>query len=183
MPEHTRPLWQLAAYMAVIVLLGTAIALLRPSPVLSDVDLTQAVNSAFFPRTEDPALHDLAHQRALEASVNFSHVGATTPEVLAWNQGMADPVSTVIAQWLESPAHLAILSDPTLTAIGCGSVTTSDGRYFAACLLGSSAPVIVPAPPAEVPYVPPGSSNLSQPQPLMNTPPPALLPNTALRTP
>jgi hypothetical protein len=163
--------------MAVIVLLGTAIALLRPSPVLSDVDLTQAVNSAFLPRTEDPALHELAHQRAIEASVNFSHVGATTTEVLAWNQGFADPVSTAITQWLESPAHLAILVDPRFDAIGCGSVTTSDGRYFAACLLSAGEPVEVARTPNPQPVgaIPTAGA----------TPAPSvvLLPNTALRTP
>ena len=135
MRDSRRPLWQLAAYMAVIVLLGTTIALLKPQPVLSDSDLTAAVNAAFLPRTEDPALHELAHQRALEASVNFSHTGATTAEVLAYNSGFSDPIATVISQWIGSPAHAALLSDPSFTSIGCGAVTTPDGRYVAACLL------------------------------------------------
>ena len=56
--ESKRPFYQLVIGWLVVVTVITAIALLRPSPVLSDVDLTQAVNSAFLARTEDPALHD-----------------------------------------------------------------------------------------------------------------------------
>jgi hypothetical protein len=175
--DSKRPFYQLVIGWLVVVTVITAIALLRPSPVLSDVDLTQAVNSAFLARAEDPALHDLAHQRALEASVNFSHVGATMTEVLAWNQGMADPVSTVITQWLESPAHLAILSDPRFDRIGCGSVTTSDGRYFAACTLSRGE-----APPAGTQSIP-SVKEPSEPATATADRTPALLPNTALRTP
>ncbi len=170
--DSRRPLWQLAAYMAVIVLLGTTIALLRPQPVLSDSDLTQAVNATFLPRTEDPALHELAHQRALQASVDFSHTGATTAEVLAYNSGFADPIATVISQWLGSPAHAALLSDPSFDRIGCGSATVN-GTYYAACLLSRGPAAIVPPaevhPPATVPAPPVGTE-------------PALLPNTAMRT-
>ena len=156
------------------LLLALVLVALTPSSVLSDADLTQAVNVAFLFRTEDPALHELAHQRALEASVNFSHVGATTAEVLAWNQGMTDPVSTVVRQWLESPAHFAILMDPTLTLIGCGSVTTSDGRYTAACLLSQGGQIQVTPPTAPAPPV--GTEPAA-------TPPVIELPDAAMRTP
>ena len=155
------------------LLLALVLVALTPSSVLSDADLTQAVNAAFLFRTEDPALHELAHQRALEASVNFSHVGATTAEVLAWNQGMTDPVSTAVRQWLESPAHFAILMDPTLTLIGCGSVTTSDGRYVAACLLAAE-PVEVARTPNPVPVGAIPTSGAS--------PPVIELPDAAMRT-
>ena len=158
------------------LLLALVLVALTPSSVLSDADLTQAVNAAFLFRTEDPALHELAHQRALEASVNFSHVGATTAEVLAWNQGMTDPVSTVVRQWLESPAHFAILMDPTLTLIGCGSVTTSDGRYVAACLLSSTN---TPAPqPVEQPLAPQADTETNEPLASQ-----AVIPDTALEAP
>ena len=172
MRDSRRPLWQLAAYMAVIVLLGTTIALLKPQPVLSDSDLTAAVNAAFLPRTEDPALHELAHQRALEASVNFSHTGATTAEVLAYNSGFSDPIATVISQWIGSPAHAALLSDPSFTSIGCGAVTTPDGRYVAACLLaqGSS--------PVEQPLAPQADTETKEPLASQ-----AVIPDTALEGP
>lgn len=175
--DSRRPLWQLAAYMAVIVLLGTTIALLRPQPVLSDSDLTQAVNAAFLPRTEDPALHELAHQRALQASLDFSHTGATTAEVLAYNSGFADPIATVISQWLGSPAHAALLSDPSFDLLGCGSVTVN-GTYYAACLMGVSVSITD------------GNSSLQQPTTdstppvtVQSPPPIGHLPNTAMRTP
>ena len=172
MRHNSRPLWQLAAYMAAIVLLGTIISIAKPQPVLSDSDLTQAVNASFIPRTEDPELHDLAHQRALEASVNFSHDGSTTAEVLAFNSGFADPIATVISQWLGSPAHAAILMDPTYTTIGCGSVTTSDGRYFAACLLAPGPSLPTNPTPTSSPLVVPAA-----------TPPVVVIPNTALESP
>lgn len=150
-----------------VVALGVLLALIRPSPTLSDGDLTAAVAQAYFPRTEDPALHELAHVRAVEISTDFSHAGMVTAEVLAWNQGFADPVAQAVSQWQGSPTHDSLLRDPTFNLIGCGSFTTDDGRYFAACLLGSDSPppqVVVPAPPAEVPTV-------------------IELPNTALETP
>lgn len=171
--DSRRPLWQLAAYMAVIVLLGTTIALLRPQPVLSDSDLTQAVSAAFLPRTEDPALHELAHQRALQASLDFSHTGATTAEVLAYNSGFADPIATVISQWLGSPAHAALLSDPSFDLLGCGAVTVN-GTYYAACLL-SAEPVVAARSPKPTPA---GSTPASG----ANPPPVVVLPDAAMRT-
>ena len=163
-------------YLLIVVLIGITLAFIRPSPVLSDSDLTQAVNAAFIPRTEDPALHELAHQRALQASVDFSHTGATTAEVLAYNSGFADPIATVISQWLGSPAHAALLSDPSFTSIGCGAVTTSDGTYYAACLLGVSVSITD------------GNSSLQQPTTdstppvtVQSPPPIGHLPNTAMR--
>jgi hypothetical protein len=155
-------------------ILAALLLLLIPGSVLSDSDLTQAVNAAFLPRTEDPALHELAHQRALQASLDFSHTGATTAEVLAYNSGSADPIATVISQWLGSPAHAALLSDPSFTSIGCGAVTVN-GTYYAACLLSRGPAAIVP--PAEMPYHPPATA----PAPPVGTEP-ALLPNTAMRT-
>lgn len=170
MRDSRRPFRYLVMGWLVVVTVITAIALLRPSPVLSDVDLTQAVNSAFLPRAEDPALHDLAHLRALEASVNFAHTGCCA-EVLAWNSGFPDPVGTVISQWMGSPAHAALLSDPSFTSIGCGAVTTSDGRFVAACVLAVGTPqpppAVVPAPASPVPLS-------------TGAPPPVELPNTAI---
>ena len=153
---------RILAACALVVAAGILLAIFRPSPVLSDVDLTAAVNQAFLPRTEDPYLHDLAHKRAAEIAQDFSHDGMVTAEVLAWNQGFADPVGEAVSQWLGSPDHAAILNDRSLVTIGCGSVTTDDGRYFAACVFGQAEPTVtVPAPPA-------------------GTEPAPLLPNTAV---
>ena len=89
-----------------------------PLPVYSDNDLTALVNAAFLPRTESAELHDIAHQRAVEISTDFSHNGirAGTAEVLAWNSGYADPIAEVLSGWAGSPTHivkgLPIISTP-----------------------------------------------------------------------
>lgn len=146
-----------------LVAAAIALALAFPSTARSDVGLTAAVNAAFTTHVEDAGLHAIAHQRAQEVSCVgcFGHAGQRpgTWEVLVWNQGFGDPVSTAVSQWLSSTEHATILSDPALTRIGCGAVTTSDGRYVAACVLASATSTL-----AE-----PGTS--SEPVPL--------LPNTA----
>ena len=169
------------AFLAAVVLLGLAIALLRPYPVLSDTDLTNLLATTFLSRTEDASLHALAHERA-QYQVTFSggscgegsltHAGSTTAEVLACNY--EGPERTV-QQWLGSPDHAAILLDPALDRIGCGSAAGNDGATFWACVLsagsvGQPTPApIVPAPPAEVPAATP------DPTPL------PLLPDTRMR--
>ena len=177
MRDSKRPFRYLVLGWLVIVLVVTTISILRPQPVLSDSDLTAAVNAAFLPRPEDPALHELAHQRALEASVNFSHTGMVTAEVLAWNSGMADPVGTVIRQWLESPAHLAILVDPSFVAIGCGSVTVN-GAYYAACVLSRSSTNEPVPQPVEQPLAPQADTETMEPLASQ-----AAIPDTALEAP
>ena len=151
------------AFLAAVVLLGLAIALLRPSPVLSDTDLTSLVTGTFLSRTEDASLHALAHERA-QYQVTFSggfcgegsltHAGSVTTEILACNyEGPAETVQ----QWLGSPDHAAILLDPALDRIGCGSAPGDEGATFYACTLSAGSVAqptpapIVPAPPAEVP--------------------------------
>ena len=162
--------------------------LLAPVSVYSDSDLTGLVAGAYFPRTESAELHAIAHQRAVEIAQpgGWCHCGqrSGTAEVLAYNAGYADPVSHAVQQWLGSPSHHAILSDPAFREIGCGS--HFDGEtYWAACVLtwGDSPPpqAPVPAPPAEVPSPTPtpddaGMSDTFRHSP---TPAPVLLPNTA----
>ena len=166
----------------------------------ADADLTGLVNATFLQRTEDPTLHDLAHQRA-QYQVTYSggvcgqssltHTGLTTHEVLACNYTGPE---RAVQQWVESPTHAAILGDPNLNAIGCATASGSDGALYYACVLtwGDSPPPQepVPAPPAEVPPPPtPSPKNGSLHEPCNDcstgepTPAPVLLPNTALTEP
>lgn len=148
------------AFLAAVVLLGLAIALLRPSPALSDTDLTGLLNTTFLPRTTDASLHALAHERA-QYQVTYSggfcgegsltHDGSTGAEVLACNY--EGPEKTV-QQWLGSAPHAAILLDPSLTLIGCGSAPGDDGATFWACTLSAgSQPTPAPIPVAPAPPV------------------------------
>jgi hypothetical protein len=168
---------------ALVVAVGIMLALLRPQPVLSDETLTSLVNAAYGARTEDPGLHELAHERA-QYQVTFSggvcgpdaltHTGLVTAEVLACNYlGPARAVE----QWQGSITHHTLLSGD-FNLIGCGSAQGLDGAWFFACVLSSAsvaqptpAPV-VPAPPDEpVPTNPPASDQ------------PVLLPDTATEGP
>lgn len=178
--------------------------------VQADAGLTAEVARVFgIQRTESPVLHDLAHVRAVETSTNFSHDGmrGTDAEVLAWNS--IGSLERAVQQWLGSPRHAAILSDPDYGTIGCGSHATPDATYYV-CLLGrGGAPAPkppAPATPAPAPPAPPQApvsappAEVSPPMetgPSVDDPatppgnradastPPAsvLLPNTAMRTP
>lgn len=149
------------------IVVGLLVLLALPSPVSADDNLTALINAAFLPRAESFDLHDIAHQRAVEIATDFSHRGQRSgvAEVLAFNQGFADPVAHVVDQWLGSPDHNAILSDPAYTQIGCGSFTAADGTYYAACVLRAT-PVETPA---------------QRPLPTPAPDPVTVLPNTAVR--
>jgi hypothetical protein len=158
---------------AFVVALGILLALVRPSPMLSDEGLTALVNAAYFPRTEDPELHAIAHQRAVEVSTDWSHNGIRpgTWEVLAYNAGFTDPASKAVSQWLGSVTHHAILSNPDLTRIGCAEYVTADGTSWFACVLAG--------PVSTKPTVAPSVQVAPSPQALP-TPQPVLLPDTAI---
>lgn len=169
----------------------------------ADPALESAVNATFPTRTQDARLHELAHQRAVEIASDFNHNAARYAEVIAWNEGYPDPVSRVIHQWLNSPDHAAILLDPRMSLIGCGTHVEGD-RTFAACLLAAgSAPdgdaettptgatpvPIAPAPaPTSAPVTAPGPagqpSNVdgsgAQRTPLPVATPPPALPDTSM---
>lgn len=144
--------------------------LLAPISAYSDTDLTALVNGTFLARTEDPALHEIAHQRAVEISTDFSHDGRRegTAEVLASN-GLG--ATRAVEQWVGSPDHFAILSDPQWTLIGCGSHVVGT-IYYAACVLIAGEPVEVARTPNPTPVgsIPTAGA----------TPEPVLLPNTAM---
>lgn len=124
----------------IAVLLGAVLVLSTARPARADGGLTDAVASAYFPRTLDDGLHAIAHQRVTEISACecLAHDGrrAGTAEVLGWNRGVANPIGHVVRQWIDSPGHHAILSDRSLGRIGCAEGIV-DGVHWFACVLAS----------------------------------------------
>lgn len=148
------------------------------STTRADVTLEAAVNAVTIEHAPDNRLHDIAHQRAVEIVTDFSHAAIRpgTAEVLAWNFGQPDPAAHVVQQWLTSPVHLAILTDPAYTLMGCATHTVG-GALYAACVLATSlTPVsseLVPTPNDTAPAPPAGT----EPVP---TPPVLMLPDAAM---
>lgn len=111
-------------------------------------------------RPVDPALTAIAESRVVEIQTDFSHAGADPCcplEVLAWESGHDDPLAYLVEKWRQSPPHWSILSDPTLTRIGCAAASTSDGRTFAVCVLAgpaAGAPTTASPPATVAPPVP-----------------------------
>lgn len=163
--------------------LAVAIALavvLTTSTARADVDLTALVNAQYGERTVTSELHAIAHQRAdyqvafsggmCDGNGSLTHDGLVTYEVLACTTlGPARAVE----RWMGSPTHHAILSDKSLTAIGCASEPGLNGAVFYVCALGGlAAPAPIPAPgPAGQPSNVGGSEStpLPAPQPLPDT--------------
>ncbi len=169
------PWLRLVGLTGFLLALMLFLTLVRPPfRVYSDPDLTSLVNAAYGARVQDAALHDLAHQRA-QFQVTYSggvcdndaltHDGLVTAEVLACTTlGPARAVEL----WQGSPAHHAILSDPTFTTIGCASAAGVDGAWFYACLLTATEPLASQAnPPTNEPLASqadtPGATPVAQP--------------------
>jgi len=113
-------------------------------------------------RNIDPDLTTIAEARVIEIQSDWSHAGIRpgTWEVLAFNSS-ADPATSAIQQWQGSPTHWEILSNPSLTHIGCAA-DQADLTWYFACVLDTE-----PAP-----------TTLPDPTP---TPPIRLVPNTATK--
>jgi hypothetical protein len=122
------------------LVLGAVLLFSTAGAARADGGLTDAVASAFPVRTVDPALHDIAHARVadLAAAGELSHDGmrAGTAEVLAWNEGVANPVAEAVAQWIGSSFHRGVLSDGSYGRIGCAELL-ADGVHWFACVLAT----------------------------------------------
>lgn len=122
---------------------------LTVSTTRADVTLEVAVNAVTINHAPDDRLHDIAHQRAVEIVTDFSHAAMRpgTAEVLAWNSGYPDPAAHIVQQWLTSPVHLAILTNPAYTLMGCATHTVGVA-FYAACVLsdGPTVPTVSPTP-------------------------------------
>lgn len=133
-------------------------------------------------RTVDPGLTTIAERRVIEVSTDatFSHAGMDPCcyEILVWNSGLSDPVSTAMDQWRGSEPHWAILTNPALTRIGCAHAIGQENRDVFACVLttasqGGPEPVEVVSSPKPVPVgsTPTGPATI---------PTVVVLPNTAM---
>ena len=136
--------------------------------------LALLVAATGIPRTADAELTALAELRASETTVNWAHRPLTEldngewaawAEVIAYRGGDTTPLPEIVAGWLASPEHAAILRDASLSHIGCGFATVGV-RVYVVCLLARPADSVTPDPP-------------DSPQ---ATPPPAVtvLPNTSV---
>lgn len=133
-------------------------------------------------RTIDPAMTAEAQRRVEMIQTDFSHDGLTTWEVLAWNTWPDAETATrrTAEQWRGSPSHWAILTDRSLTRIGCAmtqaAAPDNNGTawYFVCALAQGSAPAssVPPAPPAPAPTAVPEPPS-SEPR--------VMLPDTAMR--
>jgi hypothetical protein len=126
--------------------------------------LSLLISATGISRTVDPFLVDTANRRVQEIQQpgNFNHSGNLCCwEVLQFN---ALGIERTVAAWRESPSHWAVLTDPTLTRIGCA--VDFDGTYYwAACELLRGTPSEAPTPPegsqdttptVQAPYKPSG---------------------------
>ena len=120
--------------------LGVVLLLSTAGVAKADGGLTGAVAAAFLVRNVDEGLHEIAHARVAEigAAGRLSHDGTRpgTAEVLAWNDGAADPVAGALSQWISSDFHLGILSDGSYGRIGCAEAVV-DGVHWFACVLAT----------------------------------------------
>jgi hypothetical protein len=108
--------------------------------VRADDGLTDAVAAAFLVRHVDGELHEIAHARVAELSAagELSHDGMRpgTAEVVAYNQGVANPIGNAVGQWINSDLHRGILSDGSYGRIGCAEAVV-DGVHWFACVLAT----------------------------------------------
>lgn len=129
-------------YVPLGVLIGLLLVFGTVGPVRADGDLTAAVAVAYFPRNADAALHEIAHQRVAELRacrcLEHDRMRSGTAEVLAWNQGIANPVAAAVASWTRSALHHSILSNTSYGRIGCAEAADGSTHWFA-CVLAAGA--------------------------------------------
>jgi hypothetical protein len=142
--------------LVLLLLLGM---LVSSSPVTAVTSLESRIQTATgIVRVVDAALQARAQVRAVEIQTNFAHccLSQHEAEVIAWN-GEPDPIAYLVTQWLNSPAHAAILRDPSYRSIGCAMATGTRldnlGLTYGVCILSAAvaAPNVPPAPPATIP--------------------------------
>jgi hypothetical protein len=126
------------------LVLAALLVFLTAGHAEADTGLTDAVANAFLVRTVDPGLHDIAHARVAElaAAGELTHDGMRpgTAEVLAWNEGSANPVAEAVSQWIGSTFHRGILSDGSYGRIGCAELVAGGVHWFACVLAAGPLP-------------------------------------------
>ena len=129
---------------AFFLLLPATSALAAPSRSTAESSLLRAVNATrsahgLRPLSLDPTLARAARAHSLEMlrAGSFAHgdfrgrmmafhaKGSFLGENLAWGSGSYATASTVVREWLASPAHRANLLRPSYTRIGIGATQGS----------------------------------------------------------
>lgn len=89
-------------------------------PVASDPQLTSVARAW----SDVMAQQGLAHNPAMPRQVAppWARVGE--------NVGYGESVSSVMAAFVHSPIHYAVLSDPYFDSVGVGVTTMADGRFY-----------------------------------------------------
>jgi hypothetical protein len=123
------------------IIVATVIALAFASPAQADGGLTEAVASAWFPRTVDADLHAMAHERVAEISacgscMNHDGMRPGTAEVIGYNAGFSNAIAQVVDDWASSATHDGILSDRSYGRIGCAERSAGGDHWFV-CVLAS----------------------------------------------
>lgn len=65
----------------------------------------------------------------------LEHDGWDWGEVLGYNRFTPHPFRSVVASWMESPAHRAVLTDPYYRAVGAGAVRSRLGTRWDYCVI------------------------------------------------
>jgi hypothetical protein len=122
------------------LVLGAILLFSTAGAALADGGLTDAVAAAFLVRHVDAELPEIAHARVAEVSAagELSHDGMRpgTAEVLAYNEGVANPIANAVRQWIDSDFHRGILSDGSYGRIGCAEAVVAGVHWFA-CVLAT----------------------------------------------
>lgn len=125
-------------------MLGVLLVLATAGPVRADGGLTAALASAYFLRNDDADLHEIAHQRVAELRncdcLEHDRMRPGTAEVLAWNQGVANPIASALSQWAGSAVHRGILSNGSYGRIGCAELVDGSKHWFACVLAAGPLP-------------------------------------------
>ena len=125
-----------------------ALVLVSSSPAVAATSLESRIEAATgIVRPVDAALQARAAIRAVEVQTDFSHccLASNEAEIIARNSGFDDPEAQLVASWLASPDHAAILGNPDWHNIGC-AVALSGARTYGVCLFAAAA-----APPNSMP--------------------------------
>lgn len=129
------------------------------------------------PRTADAELIALAEQRASEITVTNVHRPLPEldngrwdgwGEVLAMRGGDDTPLPEIVAGWMASPTHAAVLTASQYSHIGCG-FEWSGVRLYVACIVADSRASVDPP--------------ITSPPPITSEPPPpavTVLPDTSV---
>ena len=127
------------------------------------------------PRVVDVDLTAVAMQRAGEIAASGDLEHRSLPEldngrwqqwgeVLAYRGGDTTPLPEIVAGWMASPEHAAILRAERYDAIGCAAAWSGE-RLYAVCIVADAAGSTSPPASGPAPASPPTISDTAVAQP------------------